>query len=354
MPTPDGKVLLTGASGFIGGRLRSALLDGRCDVVSVRRPGSPPAAAGRSVEANYAKLADLQRIIADEQPDYVLHAAGVTAGTTYRDFRDGNVMPTRNLLAAIRREHPSLERFVLVSSLAAYGPSATSAPQRESNPPKPIEHYGESKLEAERLLEDESQGVRWTIVRPGAVYGPGDFDHFTLFQSAAFGVSLFYGNRGHYVSWIYVDDCVRGILEAACSGRTVEKGYFLTHDPPATWNEFQSEVVRAVGKPARTVDLPEQALWVAALAGEVASRIDGKPRLLNFQKARLGAQRAVTCSGDAARKDFGFNAETALSDGIPATHAWYRDNEWYQSLAPRDLLSGRSLRRLVGRFRRRR
>jgi nucleoside-diphosphate-sugar epimerase len=352
MPTLEGRVLLTGASGFIGGRLRSALVEGRCDVVSVRRRGSPPAAAGRSVEADYAKVADLQRIIANEQPDYILHAAGVTKGTTYGDFRDGNVMPTRNLLAAARREHPGLERFVLVSSLAAYGPSATSAPQRESNPPRPIEHYGESKLEAERLLEDESDGVRWTIVRPCAVYGPGDVDHFALFQSATLGVNLFYGNRDHHVSWIYVDDCVRGILEAARSDRTVGEGYFLTHDPPSTWDDFQSEVVRAVGKPVRTLDLPEQAAWVAALAGEVASRIDDKPRLLNLQKARLGAQQAITCSGDAARKDFGFNANVGLSDGIPLTHAWYRDNDWYQSLAPRDLLSGRSLRRLVGRFRR--
>ena len=69
--------------------------------------------------------------MAAERPDYVLHVAGVTKGTSYSDFQEGNVMPTRNLLTALQREHPGTKRFVLVSSAAAYGPSASSVPQRE-------------------------------------------------------------------------------------------------------------------------------------------------------------------------------------------------------------------------------
>jgi nucleoside-diphosphate-sugar epimerase len=351
-PTLQGRVLLTGASGFIGGRLRRLLLEDGADVVALRRPGSPPAKGGRSVEADYKKVRDLQRIVATERPDFVLHAAGVTKGSSYHDFRQGNVMPTRNLLSALRREHPRVKRFVLVSSMASYGPSASSAPQRESNPPRPIEYYGQSKLEAERLVEEESGGLPWTIVRPCAVYGPGDVDHFALFQSAMLGANLFYGNSDRWVSWIYVDDCIRGIVEAAVHAETLGKGYFLTHDPPLTWADFQSEVVRAVGKPVRTIDLPAQALWAAAFAGEIASRIDKKPRLFNLQKARLAVQPAATCSGDAARRDFGFTAEIDLPEGVLRTHQWYLENDWYQSLNPRELLSPRSFRRLVRNFRR--
>ena len=105
-PKLEGTVLITGASGFIGGRLRDALLSAGTDVVAIRRPGSPPSKAGRSVEADYARVADLERVIASERPDYVLHVAGVTKGTAYDDFRAGNVMPTRTLLAALRRVHP--------------------------------------------------------------------------------------------------------------------------------------------------------------------------------------------------------------------------------------------------------
>jgi nucleoside-diphosphate-sugar epimerase len=331
MATPklDGKVLITGASGFIGSRLRDELLASGSDVVAIRRPGSPPAKAGRSVEADYAVVPDLERIMSAERPDYVLHVAGVTKGVSYEDFQLGNVMPTRNLLTALRQEHPDTKRFVLVSSLTSYGPSATSVPHREENPPRPIEHYGASKLEAERVVEEESAGVPWTIVRPSAVYGPGDVDYFNLFKSAMRGWNVYFGNRDRCMSMIYVDDCVRGTLLAAQHENSVGKGYFLTSDNQATWEQFQSEVVRVVDRSVRTVDLPEQLVTIAALGGELASRIDKKPRLLNLQKAKMGAQQAWTCVGDAARRDFGFTTEVDLTEGIRRTHEWYVANDWY-------------------------
>jgi UDP-glucose 4-epimerase len=350
MPKLEGKILITGASGFIGSRLRDALLAAGSDVVAIRRPGSPPSTAGRSVEADYTVLADLERIVGQEKPDYVLHVAGVTKGSSYEDFRLGNVMPTRNLLAALRREHSSAKRFVLVSSLASYGPSASSAPHREENPPRPIEHYGQSKREAEEAVEEESGGMPWTIVRPSGVYGPGDVDYFNLFKSAMLGWNLYFGNRERLMSIIYVDDCVRGILEAAQHPNSVNKGYFLTSEEQVTWEQFQSEVVRVVGRRARTVDLPEQLVSIAALGGELATRLDKKPRLLNLQKAKMGAQQAWTCVGDAARRDFGFTAEVDLIEGIRRTHDWYEANDWYPSRNPKGLLSVRSLRGLARRL----
>ena len=329
MPKLDGKVLITGASGFIGSRLRDELLATGSDVVAIRRPGSPPSKVGRSVEADYALVADLERIMSAERPDYVLHVAGVTKGTSYESFQLGNVMPTRNLLTALRREHPDTKRFVLVSSLIAYGPSATSAPHREDDPPRPIEHYGESKLEAERVVEEESGGVPWTIVRPSGVYGPGDVDYFNLFKSAQMGWNVFFGNRDRCMSLIYVDDCVRGTLMAAQHESSAGKGYFLTGDEQVTWEQFQSELVRVVDRRVRTLDLPELFVTMAALGGELASRIDKKPRLLNLQKAKMGAQQAWTCVGDAARADFGFSAEIGLAEGIRRTHEWYLANDWY-------------------------
>jgi nucleoside-diphosphate-sugar epimerase len=351
-PILQGKVLITGASGFIGGRLRDLLLESGSDLVAIRRPGSPASRVGRSVEADYARVADLERVVRAEKPDYVLHVAGVTKGSSYEDFRLGNVMPTRNLLTAVRREHPDTKRFVLVSSLAVYGPSATAAPHREEDFPRPIEHYGESKLEAERVVEQESSGVPWTIIRPPGVYGPGDVDYFNLFESAMLGWNLFFGNRHRCMSLIYVDDCVRGIVQAAQHAHTVGKGYFLSGDDQVTWEQLQTEIARAVGRPVRTVDLPEQLILVAAIAGEIATRIDKKPRLLNLQKARMGGQQAWTCVADAARRDFGFAPEVSLAEGVQRTHAWYTANGWYPSLDPKELLSVRSLRRLLRRLRR--
>ncbi|HET6417500.1 MAG TPA: NAD(P)-dependent oxidoreductase [Polyangiales bacterium] len=328
-PKPDGKVLITGASGFIGSRLRAALIAAGSDVVAIRRPGSPPSKGGRSVQADYARLEDLERIVGDEKPDYVLHVAGVTKGVSYQDFQTGNVMPTRNLLTALGRAHVDVKRFVLVSSLTSYGPSATSAPHREADPPRPIEYYGQSKLEAERVVEEESAGIPWTILRPSGVYGPGDVDYFNLFKSAMRGWNVFFGNRDRLMSVIYVDDCVRGILEGAQHPSSEAKGYFLTSEQQVSWEQFQSEILRVVDRRVRTINLPSQLVTVAALGGELATRVDKKPRLLNLQKAKMGAQQAWTCVGDAARRDFGFEAQIGLSEGIRLTHEWYQANDWY-------------------------
>jgi nucleoside-diphosphate-sugar epimerase len=328
-PRLDGKVLITGASGFIGSRLRDALIAAGSDVVAIRRPGSPPSKGGRSVQADYARLEDLERIVGDEKPDYVLHVAGVTKGVSYQDFQTGNVMPTRNLLTALGRAHVDVKRFVLVSSLTSYGPSATSAPHREADPPRPIEYYGQSKLEAERVVEEESAGIPWTILRPSGVYGPGDVDYFNLFKSAMRGWNVFFGNRDRLMSVIYVDDCVRGILEGAQHPSSEAKGYFLTSEQQVSWEQFQSEILRVVDRRVRTINLPSQLVTVAALGGELATRVDKKPRLLNLQKAKMGAQQAWTCVGDAARRDFGFEAQIELSEGIRLTHEWYQANDWY-------------------------
>lgn len=326
--SPYGKVLLMGASGFIGSRLRDALLDAGADVVALKRPGSPEAKRGRSVTARYDDLAALEGIMREERPDHVLHVAGATKGVTYDDFRRANVMPTENLLRALRKGHPEVKRFVHVSSLTSYGPSPRDCPLCEDDERRPIEHYGRSKLEAELAVEAETE-IPWTIARPAGIYGPGDVDYFELFRAAWRRVNLFFGNRDRLGNHLYVDDCVRGILLATTSERAVGEGYFITHDRPVTWGELQAHIVAAMPHRVLTVSLPESLVTLAALGGEVATRVDKKPRLLNRQKALLGAQAAWCCSGGKAREHLGFTPEIDHADGVRRTHEWYRERGWY-------------------------
>jgi nucleoside-diphosphate-sugar epimerase len=322
------KVLLTGASGFLGGRLRDALLDAGADVIALRRPRSPEAGRGRSAVAEYADTAALGKLIADEKPDYVFHAAGATKGVRYDDFERANVMPTQNLLRALEEHHPEVKRYVLVSSLAAYGPSAPDRPHSEAMRPRPIEHYGESKLAAERALAEQARKVAWTVIRPGGIYGPGDVDYFNLFREVSKGRNVYFGNRERWFSAVYVDDCVRAIVAAAESPAAVGRGYFICDGVPVTWGEFQEAIVAASGRRVRTLELPEFLVDVAAFGGELATRFDGKPRLFNRQKAKMGAQAAWTCQHDAARDDFGYRPEVPMREGVRLSFAWYRDNGW--------------------------
>ncbi len=323
----EGKALVTGASGFIGGRLRDALLARGVDVVAIRRKGSPASAKGRSVVAEYDDRAGLERLFSEERPDYVFHVAGATKGVTYSDFRRANVMPTQNLVEALGRAHPGVKRFVHVSSLTSYGPSKPERPHVESDPRRPIEFYGQSKLEAEEVVEATS-AVPWTVLRPGGVYGPGDVDYFELFKEIARGRNVFFGNRRRWFSAIYVDDMVSATIAAAVHPGATGKGFFVDDGAPTTWERFQGAIVEAHGRRVRDLDLPEFLTGLAALGGELATKVDGKPRLFNRQKAKMGAQEAWTCDSAAIRGALGWSPEYPVQRGVHEALAWYRREGW--------------------------
>jgi nucleoside-diphosphate-sugar epimerase len=326
-PLP-GKVILTGASGFIGSRLRDALLSAGSDVISLVRPSSPPVKRGRSAAVDYADEASLRDVFLRERPDYVFHLAGATKGVSEDDFFRGNVLPTQSLVRALKATHPALERFVLVSSLTAYGPSNDGPPLSERDPPRPVELYGKSKLEAERVVKEEGAALPWTIVRPAGVYGPADVDAFVLFRSASAGINLFYGNRGKRASMVYVDDVVDALVLAAQSPETRGKGYFICDGVAYTWQEIQSHIVAAVGRRTLSLNLPAWTVQIAARAGELATGLDHKPRLLNRQKALMDAQSAWLCTHAQARADFGYAPRVGMAEGARRTYAWYRAEGW--------------------------
>jgi nucleoside-diphosphate-sugar epimerase len=327
--TRQGVSVITGASGFIGGRVRDALLDEGWDVVALTRKGSPPVKRGRSVEIDYADSAGLARVFAEERPELVFHVAGATKGVHYADFQRANVMPTRSIASALRDAHEHVGRLLFVSSLTAYGPSTPETPMVETAERKPVEHYGRSKLEAEQMLEQEFGGAfPWTIIRPPGVYGPHDVDYFELFSLATRRLNLFFGNRNAWASMVHVDDLVRATLAAARSGATVGKGYFICDGTPRTWGTLQAEIVAATGKRALDIDLTHASVAVGAFFGELLTRLDGKPRLFNRQKAILGKQLAWTCRHDAARADFGYQPKIGLREGVAQTLEWYRTAGW--------------------------
>lgn len=323
-----GTVVLTGASGFVGSNLRNALLASGADVISLVRADSPPVKLGRAAVVDYADEASLRRVFEQEQPDYVFHVAGVTKGVTAQDFWRGNVLPTQNLVRALNAAHPALSRFVLVSSLTAFGPSNDGPPLQESDPPKPVEEYGKSKLEAERVLAREGGSLPWTILRPAGVYGPADVDSFVLFRAAKLRVNLFYGNRKKRASMVFVDDLNEALMAAAQAEATRGKSYFISDGVTYTWDEIQAHVGRAVGKRGLRLDLPAFVVPLAARAGEFATALDKQPRLLNRQKALMDAQDAWLCSIDAARRDFGFAPRVDMAEGTRRSYAWYVENKW--------------------------
>ncbi len=333
------KAIITGASGFIGGRLRDSLIDDGWDVIALTRQSgsrtragnqpSPEPKRGRVAAVDYADPSSLERVFKAERPDVVFHVAGATKGVHYEDFQRGNVMPTRNLGLALRNTHDHVGRLLHVSSLTVYGPSTRAEPRVETHERKPIEHYGKSKLEAELVLEREiGTSLPWTIIRPAGVYGPGDVDNFELFKLAMQRLNVFYGNRDYLFSAVYVDDVVRAIRDAASSSATIGKGYFICDGKPLTWADFQQQIMDATGKRALTLSLPTVSLDLAATFGELLTTFDKKPRLFNRQKVIMGKQSAWTCRHDAAQRDFGYTPAFDVRTGVARTLDWYLSSGW--------------------------
>jgi nucleoside-diphosphate-sugar epimerase len=139
---------------------------------------------------------------------------------------------------------------------------------------------------------------------------------------------VFFGNRKKLASMIYVDDLVDAILLAMVRPEAIGKGYLLSDDRIVTWGEFQGHIVAQSGRKAMTLDFPSIAVDLAAVFGELATKLDGKPRLFNRQKAIMGAQEAWTCSTAAARRELGFVPKVQVEEGVAKTFAWYREQKW--------------------------
>ena len=333
--------VVTGSRGFIGSHLVETLVAQGARVRCLVRTGSTPelaAVSGGAIEHHVVDYGDprtLERSAAFDGADYVFHLAGVTKGVSQREFDAGNVAPTARLLDAIlARASSTLKRFVLVSSQAAAGPApALDRPRDELQVPEPLEEYGRSKLEAERLVVARSGGrpggIPFTIVRPSAVYGPRDRDFLNIFRQAKRGLGLYPASRDRYVSVIHVRDVVRGMLAAARAPEAAGRAYFLTAEPAVSWREIYGAVAQAVGRQISEFNVPQPLVDAAGFLGDIHAWVTGSPSLVTRQKVALSKADYWVCSGERARRDFGFRAAIGLREGMKETYRWYVEHGWF-------------------------
>ncbi len=296
------RVAVTGASGFIGCHVTTSLAARGDLVVPIPRPFDEHA------------LVETFRTV-----DVVVHIAGVISAVHEREFVAGNVESTRVVARATR---DAGARLVYISSLAAAGPAPPSAPRSEDDPPAPITPYGRSKLEAERVVGGLT-GLRWTILRPGVVYGPGDRAVRPLFAWARFGVLPIVGHPSAAYTFIYIDDVVRAIAAAIDRGSAGDT-IFLGHARPVATRELAEEIRSTLGSPARLVPIPKTIVRTLSAAGDLAGRITGKPATLNRHRLAELYAPGFVCRVERMRDRLGIAAETDLREGFRKAAAWYR------------------------------
>ena len=321
-------ILMTGSTGFIGARLLDYLAAGGVRTRVFLRAESATVSLPEGVEIVRGSFSDPDSLgRAVKSVDRIVHLAGVTKALDEAGYDAGNVMPVRNLLAAVREHNPALKRFLLVSSLAAAGPSGDGTHGlRESDPPSPVSAYGRSKLRAEAVAQEFAAEIPLTIVRPPAVYGPGDRDVLQVFQMLAKGVLVSAGSsEKQRFSMIYVDDLVRGLMIAARSDRASGSLYYLTSSRAWSWDEVIAAARPVLGfQKLLRVPLPTPLVYFAGSLFGALGSLTGRPMLLNRDKVNELLEDYWVCSPEKATHELGFTAGTSLEEGVSRTIAWNR------------------------------
>jgi nucleoside-diphosphate-sugar epimerase len=320
------KALVTGATGFVGSHLAEALRR-RGDEVTVLARSARKAEAlqplgVRVVSGDLRDTAALAR--AAEGQDEIYHVAGVVAARNEAEFLAANRDGTANVVAAAAGA--GRPRLVLVSSMAAGGPSPRDHPLRGDEPPAPVTAYGRSKLAAEQVVRASS--LPWTIIRPPTVYGPRDHEVLKVFQLVRFGIAPVFGNGTQQLSAVHGADLADALIAAARSGATTGRTYYACHAEIVSSAELVRYVGEAMGR--RPVVIPVPALVGRALlrVTETSARIARQATILTADKANEFFQPAWTGDPTPLTRDSGWSAARDLRTGLAETYRWYRSAGW--------------------------
>jgi nucleoside-diphosphate-sugar epimerase len=205
---------------------------------------------------------------------------------------------------------------------------------REDDPPRPIEGYGQSKLEAEQAVLRHAARLPVTIIRPAAVYGPRDRDFLRAFRLAARSIAIHAVPRENRFSIVHVADLVEALLRAGAHSGAAGRTYNVANDLPVSWRELYREVAAAAALvPALDVQLPLSAIAAAGYAGDVVSALTGWHTLANRHKTRLARPRWWLCDPRRAHDELGWNSTIPLQRGVRDTYLWYLAARWMRPRA---------------------
>ena len=329
------KILITGASGFIGSFIVEEALRREFETwAAVRKSSSREYLRDeriKFIELNLSSKEELVEQLRGKDFDYVVHAAGVTKCLHKEDFRRINTEGTKNLADALLELQMPLKRFVFVSSLSIFGAIREQQPYeeiRESDTPQPNTEYGRSKLAAEQYLEQLGNRLPYIILRPTGVYGPREKDYFVMAKSIKQHSDFAVGYRRQDITFVYVSDVVQAIF-LALDAPQVGRKYFLSDGEVYQSTTFSNLIHEELGRPWWIrITAPEWVLRIITFFGEYTSRLTGKVSVLNKDKYNILRQRNWRCDIQPAIDELGYQPTVKLAEGVKRTIKWYKDNGW--------------------------
>jgi nucleoside-diphosphate-sugar epimerase len=325
------KVLVTGASGFLGSHIAERLAnEGHHVRVLVRQASSREFLKGFPYEEVIGDIADAGSLpAAVEGIEGVAHAAGLVKARDEEHFSSVNGQGTANLLSAIEKNAPQFTRFVYVSSLSAHGSSPDGKPRPVDAEPRPVSAYGRSKLLGEVAVQESALAGKSVILRMPVIYGPRDPALATMFQAVRFRFAPLLMGGHNRVSVVYADDAARAVISALTAEADVAGKVYTPEDGNIyTWRDLLSAIEKAMGHGALVLPVPRIGYDFAALLAEAGAKVIRKPVIFTRDKVREMAQRAWVCSAEMLTRDVGWRAEVDITEGAHRTGDWYRAQKW--------------------------
>ena len=346
------KILVTGASGFIGSFIVSEGLQRGHEVWAgvrasssrqyLQEPGTRFAELDLgSPQRLSQQLSVLKQEMGGQGWDYVIHAAGATKSLKREGFFRTNLEGTKNLVNGLRQAGMIPRRFVFISSLSIFGAikeekiGTDGSPQKyasitDTDIPRPNTAYGESKLAAELWLQQQ-QDIPWVVLRPTGVYGPRERDYFLMAKSIKQHVDFAVGYQPQEITFVYVRDVVQAVF-LACerpAEDVLRKAFFLSDGNTYNSRAFSDLLQREMG--TRLVLHIKAPLWflhaVCAVNGTVC-RWMGQLTTLNMDKYHILSQRNWNCDITPARRWLAYEPQWPLQRGVAETVAWYKQAGW--------------------------
>jgi 2-alkyl-3-oxoalkanoate reductase len=344
-----GKVLVTGAAGYLGRHVASALVRCGADVRAlVRDPARVPRELERDTEVVAANLVDADSVhAAMRDVDLVVHCAALTTNNVpWSQHEETNIGGTRTVLGAAC--DGGVRRLVHVSSVIVYGLDATSSPPLAESTPLPTEvdrwaYYQRSKLEAERALTNgaAAAGPEIVVVRPGIIYGPGAEGPLKKGLVQLGSTRLTIGRGANHLPLTYVDNVVDGILLGLVSPAAAGQTYNLVDEPQPQVRTAALRAAAVLGEPTRLLPVPSAVLTRIAEILErrhEKTQADSPPRLSRFQIA--SATRDVRYDVGKARRELGWVSAVSLDEGLERTFATNGDSPALTAPASHRALNG--------------
>jgi len=330
-----GKILITGAAGFVGSHLVDHLLKNENKDrlrLFVEKNKSLDNLSRRDLDIIKGDVRNLDMVnqaMNDVEVVYHLAAEIIKPEKTYRDYEQVNVNGTQNLLNACKNKN--IQKFVYFSSIAVFGLPAYVGDiinWDENKPKMPSESYGKSKLEAEKRILSFHDKYRtpYSIVRPTTVYGPKDHQSLIDLYRAIKGKYFFMiGEGNNKLDYVFVKDLVKGARLAQTSNFP-ESDYILGSGKPTAFKYIVKSVAKSLNTTVPKYHVPKGLGLLFGYGAEMINKTFNTAMPFSLNRVRVITSNCYY-SINKARREIGYDPATKFEDGTKITGEWFLKNQ---------------------------